>query len=57
MNGVGRYGNIYGLPRNNCGNGGNHQNRNGCNGIAGVKEGEYGVLLLHLSARSNQFKL
>jgi len=35
MNGLGRYGNIYGLPRNGCNNGGDHQNRNGCNGIAG----------------------
>jgi hypothetical protein len=56
MNEVGRYGTIYGLPRNGGNNGGNHQNRNGCNGIGALEEREYGVLLLHLLLRSNQFK-
>jgi len=44
MNGLGRYGSIYGLPRN----GGNHQNWNECSGLAWCNEGKYGLLLFHL---------
>jgi hypothetical protein len=47
MNEMGRYGAIYGLPRNggNCGS--DYRNGNNCNGIAGKDRREYGVPLLH----------